>query len=215
MAQHPSGIAAHGGIDHLVMPEVTRPYARQFIFWLALSVVGLCLCLVSTSKPNTIGRLLYVPRQETSRDPGGLLPNSLCERAEHIVFSCTIKRPAKIVSLCASKDLSKERGYLQYRFGLPGKIELEFPRGREKTQQAFRYMHYFRAQVDMTEINFVVDRFEYSVFDDYNGEEKRVIADQGVRVTAPGKGKEVTLVCGSKAKVAFDNLQDILPTDQQ
>src|ERR1044071_2779627 len=70
-----------------------------------------------------------------ARDPAPLHPNSLCARTEQIIFSCLTKRsgssspttPAKIVSLCASRDLDKERGYLQYRYGLPGKVELEFP----------------------------------------------------------------------------------------
>src|SRR6266480_5829555 len=59
--------------------------------------------------------------------PGQLQSNSLCTKDERVVFSCPVKRPAKIVSVCASKDLTSEHGYLQYRFGLPGKIELEFP----------------------------------------------------------------------------------------
>src|SRR5262249_11408484 len=76
-----------------------------------------------------------------------LQPNSLCATSEKIIFSCPVKRPAKIVSLCASKDLTSDRGYLQYRFGLPGKVELEFPKDRTATQQKFQYSHYFRAQV--------------------------------------------------------------------
>src|SRR5258706_15993266 len=79
-----------------------------------------------------------------------LQPNSLCAKDERIIFSCPVKRPAKIVSLCASKDLTSERGYLQYRFGLPDKVELEFPKDRTGTQQKFQYTHYFRAQVDLT-----------------------------------------------------------------
>jgi hypothetical protein len=83
---------------------------------------------------------------------------SLCDKGEKVIFSCTIKQPAKIVSLCASADFAKDRGYLQYRFGLPRKIELEFPRTRENTQAAFKYSHYFRAQFDQTEISFTSGR---------------------------------------------------------
>jgi len=64
-----------------------------------------------------------------------------------VIFSCAVKRPAKIVSVCASKDITAEKGYLQYRFGLPGKIELEYPKDRTGTQQKFKYSHYFRAPV--------------------------------------------------------------------
>ena len=38
---------------------------------------------------------------------------SLCEKGEKVVFSCTIKKPAKTVSLCASAEFAKDRGYLQ------------------------------------------------------------------------------------------------------
>src|SRR5213592_3963102 len=70
----------------------------------------------------------------SAQSPGGLQPNSLCAKDERIIFSCPIKRPAKIVSVCASKDLTSDRGYIQYRFGLPDKVELEFPKERAGSQ---------------------------------------------------------------------------------
>ena len=84
---------------------------------------------------------------------------SLCESTEKIVFNCSIEKANKIVSLCSSKELTNDRGYLQYRFGLPGKIELEFPKQREQTQSAFKYSHYFRAQFDQTEISFTSNNY--------------------------------------------------------
>jgi hypothetical protein len=139
--------------------------------------------------------------------------NSLCTSTERIVFSCALKRSAKLVSLCASRDLSKERGYLQYRFGLPGNVELEFPKDRQGSQQKFRYQHYFRYQVDLTEISFESDGYQYSIHDDYNGEEKPPVSTQGVDVTAPGKGKEAHFVCSAKAKADFSILADVLPNE--
>src|SRR6202795_1619527 len=146
---------------------------------------------------------------------GAPQPNSLCAKDERVIFSCPVKRPAKIVSVCGSKDLTSDRGYLQYRFGLPGKIELEYPKDRQGTQQKFRYSHYFRAQFDMTEIGFAIDGYEYSVFNDYNGEEKPAISSQGVSVTAPGKPKEVSFVCRTKPKADYNDLQAVLPSDQE
>ena len=143
-----------------------------------------------------------------------LQPNSLCAKDERVIFSCPVKRPAKIVSLCASKDLTNERGYLQYRFGLPGKIELEYPKDRKDTQEKFHYSHYFRAQFDLTAIAFTIDGYEYSVFDDYNGEEKPAVSSQGVSVTAPGKPKEVSFVCRTKPKADYSDLQAVLGNDQ-
>src|SRR5438105_5066026 len=141
-------------------------------------------------------------------------PNTLCAKDERVIFSCPVKRPAKIVSLCAAKDLTSDRGYLQYRFGLPGKIELEFPKERTGTQTKFQYTHYFRAQVDLTEISFNVNGYEYQVTDDYNGEEKPAQTIQGVRVTAPGKPREVTFVCRTKPKANYADLQAVLSSAQ-
>jgi hypothetical protein len=147
-------------------------------------------------------------------EPSNLQPNSLCSKDERVIFSCLVKRPAKIVSVCASKDLTSDRGYLQYRFGLAGKIELEYPKDRHGTQQKFHYSHYFRAQFDQTEIGFTIDGYEYSVFDDYNGEEKPAISSRGVSVTAPGKPKEVSFVCRTKPKADYSDLQSVLSSGQ-
>ena len=150
-----------------------------------------------------------------SAQPGNLRPNSLCERNERVIFSCAVRRPARIVSLCSSKDLTSERGYLQYRFGLPGKIELEFPKERTHTQAQFHYMHYFRAQFDLTEISFSSNGYEYQITDDYNGEEKPAQTIQGVSVTAPGKPKEVSFSCRTKPQTDYTDLQAVLPNGGQ
>ncbi len=152
--------------------------------------------------------------EDTSKPTAALQPNTLCDRNERVIFSCPVKRPAKIVSVCASKDLTSDRGYLQYRFGLPGKIELEFPKERTGTQTKFQYTHYFRAQFDLTEISFNVNGYEYQVTDDYNGEEKPAQTTQGVSVTAPGKPKEVTFVCRSKPKADYTDLQAVIGNGQ-
>ena len=151
---------------------------------------------------------------KASSQPGTRQAGTLCARDERIIFSCPIRRPAKIVSLCASKDLTSERGYLQYRFGVPGKIELEFPQDRTATQQKFQYTHYFRAQFDLTEISFMIKGYEYQITDDYNGEEKPAQTTQGVSVSAPGKPKEVSFACRTKPKADYADLQAVLPNGQ-
>lgn len=140
--------------------------------------------------------------------------NSLCARDERVIFSCPIRKPAKIVSLCASRNLTADQGYLQYRFGVPGKVELEFPKDRTGTQQKFQYMHYFRARFDLTEISFNLDGYEYQITDDYNGEGKPEQIIQGVSVKAPGKEKETSLSCRTKPKADYTDLQAVLPSGQ-
>lgn len=163
----------------------------------SIAVAGLVLCIVAANATSRV-------------NIAQLQAGSLCGKDEKIVFSCPIRRPAKIVSLCSSKELTKERGYLQYRFGLPGKIELEFPKHREQTLSAFKYSHYFRAQFDLTEISFSQDGHQYAIFDDFNGEEKPARHEQGIRITPPN-GKEVTLNCRGKAKAQFGDLAEAFP----
>jgi len=149
-----------------------------------------------------------------SAQSNALQTGTLCAAGERIIFSCPVKRPAKIVSLCASKDLTSDRGYLQYRFGLPGKVELEYPKDRAGTQQKFQYTHYFRARFDMTEISFTVDGYEYEISDDYNGEEKPAQIIRGVSVKAPGNDKETNFACRTKPRADYTDLQAVLPNGQ-
>jgi heat shock protein HslJ len=138
-----------------------------------------------------------------------LQANSLCDKSEQIIFSCRLQRPAKIVSLCASTDLEKEQGYLQYRFGLPRQIELEFPESRQATQQQFDYQHYFRYQVDLTEINFSIEGNRYQIFDAYNGEEKPRVIQYGVMIVPPTR-ESVSYHCRTKPKADYSKLADAL-----
>jgi len=138
---------------------------------------------------------------------------TLCNHDEQVIFSCPVKQPAKIVSLCASRNLTKEAGYVQYRFGQPDKIELEFPSQRTGTQRMFHYSHYMRAQFDETQIRFQLNGYEYAVFSDYNGEERPAVNEQGVTVKAPGKERESRLLCRGKAKADFSTLPDVFENE--
>ena len=50
---------------------------------------------------------------------------SLCDAQEQVIFSCSLGK--KMVSVCASNDFSASKGYLQYRFGQKGALEMAFP----------------------------------------------------------------------------------------
>jgi len=136
--------------------------------------------------------------------------SSLCGPGEVVIFSCPLKGSNKIVSLCSSPKLTKTEGYLQYRFGLPTKVELEYPTERRESQKSFRYSHYFRAQVDLTEISFTSGNFNYTVFDSYNGEERPAVSDQGVTVSATAGKKEVTHSCRGRAQAKLGVLTEVL-----
>jgi hypothetical protein len=52
---------------------------------------------------------------------------SLCAAGQQVVFACSVG--AKLVSVCASGDLTAGVGLLNYRFGPPGKPEMTYPDG--------------------------------------------------------------------------------------
>jgi hypothetical protein len=64
-------------------------------------------------------------------------PDSLCDASERVLFSALVKGSNKLVSICSSRKIDKQEGYLQYRFGRPGQVELEFPSSRQDTQKSF------------------------------------------------------------------------------
>ncbi len=138
---------------------------------------------------------------------------TLCQSSEVVAFSCEVGRSHKIVSLCASADLSAERGSLTYRFGLPGHIELEFPRaGTQSSAKQFRQAHYFRYQTDRTEVTFKLGEYSYAVFSYFEADLKPDTM-QGVRVTR-GK-KESTLSCSSQATANFSSVEAAVPCDSE
>lgn len=61
---------------------------------------------------------------------------SLCPDALRTVFSC--RTGAKTISVCASADLSRNSGFLQYRFGTPQRTELVLPTTREGWRETTR-----------------------------------------------------------------------------
>ena len=51
---------------------------------------------------------------------------TLCAPDETVLFNCSATEK-RIISVCASQDLAPDHGFLQYRFGRPGKVELTVP----------------------------------------------------------------------------------------
>jgi len=62
---------------------------------------------------------------------------SLCTAGEVPVFSCATTG-RKVVSLCASPDLSETTGSLRYRFGRPSGVEMTYPDDQTPPKAAFR-----------------------------------------------------------------------------
>ena len=140
---------------------------------------------------------------------------TLCQEGEEVLFSCPVKDGTTIVSLCGSKHLTAQEGYLQYRFGRASHIELEFPTQRQETQKMFRYAQYSRYQVNRVAVSFQRGGYTYALFDSYEGDMLPKTHQQGVQVTSSGVArKEVTLMCRRAAIGNLYSLSSILPCDK-
>jgi hypothetical protein len=109
--------------------------------------------------------------------------NCLCKKNERIVFSfLTTKK--KMVSVCTEKGDQ----YLVYRYGTPGRIELQFPEVLDETSwQKFELYSYFRgggienAGVDEKHLSFTTEGVSYELYENYQAIGNKV--EIGVLVT--------------------------------
>jgi hypothetical protein len=137
---------------------------------------------------------------------------SLCSGSEETIFSCQTKGSAKILSVCASPSVSSSDGYLQYRYGTVGALELEFPAQRSQSVGRFRTAHYFRAQVDRRELSFMNEEVRYTVFSYFEGEEKPSHRETGVTVRKQQEPPR-TLPCRGASVDHLDELDDVVACD--
>lgn len=143
-------------------------------------------------------------------------PPNLCGNGEHVYFTCETASRGRIVSLCGRTDGAKASGWLQYRFGRRGAIELEFPAVRDGSLQRFRYYHYFRALVDRTGVTFDNGAYTYSLFDHHEGDVEPAEDLSGVEITKAGSDTEpVRILCRMPVVSGLAALEDALPCDRE
>ncbi|MBY0580025.1 MAG: hypothetical protein K2P57_13405 [Burkholderiales bacterium] len=89
---------------------------------------------------------------------------TLCRNEELIAFSCTLQNK-KIVSLCASSDIGKDSGYLQYRYGKDSSsVELEYPKKKVYPHSYFKQAGQQAQLGSASAISFRVGSYRYSLF---------------------------------------------------
>lgn len=126
----------------------------------------------------------------------------MCTASETVYFSCQTTG-AKSVSLCGAGP-----GNLQYRFGKPGKPEFSFPSDGKAGARDMRLAHYFRHQVDRTEVSFSNHGNEYALYDYTEGGKRSA----GIRVVTPA-GKEVDIACSKPIHSRLGELDGVLACD--
>ncbi|MEO6280328.1 hypothetical protein [Roseateles sp.] len=96
---------------------------------------------------------------------GGTTANAVghCHPDERAIFSCAL-RNGKTVSVCSSQALSADEGYLQCRYGRPGRIELEYPTIRNGSQARFEFESHRPYQGEYENLEFEKDGHRYSIY---------------------------------------------------
>lgn len=113
-------------------------------------------------------------------------PTTLCHSEETVVFSCSAKK--KLVSLCATSDLTAEGGRLTYRYGVPGKPpELIYPTVEVKPKEAFTATFMEWARRSYQAVSFKISDYAYTVYFCENIESCSQDVGAGVTVERSGK----------------------------
>jgi hypothetical protein len=163
---------------------------------------------------DPLTRVVSIPITGAANQAGA---NSLCATAERVVFSAFVEGSGKLASICSSRRLDARKGYLQYRFGRPGNVELQFPSSRRNTQKAFTYTGYTRPLVTYLTLTFTTSDYRYSIGVDYNAELKPASHDAYITVTtlgAPGAdSKDVTIKLRTPVTGSLMTLEDVVPNE--
>lgn len=93
----------------------------------------------------------------------GVKATTHCMPDEKVIFSCPFKN-GKTASLCASPDLSKDSGTLQYRFGRIGKApELSYPQPADHPRTYFWLDSSHGGRWAQYDLSFSTDQFRYAI----------------------------------------------------
>lgn len=144
--------------------------------------------------------------------PSDALPSkNLCSDQEQVLFSCTLEKRERILSLCGSRRLSADTGYLQYRFGKRNRIELAFPINRQGSQKAFTYARYTRPSVTYLQVRFVNLDYTYEIFSQSDATSGVGFASTGVAITPDSKKAKLNFECKKPITGSLTKLEGIVP----
>lgn len=139
---------------------------------------------------------------------------SLCGADERVFFSCTTIRDGRLISLCAARGLDERRGYLQYRFGSPGAVELEFPAERRHPRGSFEYSRYTRPRVTYLSIEFDVERLRFSLRQESDHDQEPPVQESALTVSERDRGADARPVaehrCREPVQGSLMELEEIL-----
>jgi len=139
----------------------------------------------------------------------GAQSQTLCAEGELNVFSCELGK--KILSVCGSKDLDHEKGWLQYRIGTSEKLDLVYPEKNEHPKKFFKSNRLYSSaeQSLIQELQFKKSNTAYTVYT----QEIKGKKEAGVSVTI--NAKDIYLKCKNLKDTAdFSTKIEELSLDQ-
>lgn len=177
---------------------------------ISVAVVVLISALCITASP----RGLMTGSSNSEKQTRRTAADSLCSAGERVVFSAFVEGSNKLVSICSSSRLDDRQGYLQYRFGRPGKVELQFPSSKQNTQKAFTYIRYTRPLVTYLTVKFSTADYQYSIHEDNDAEMKPPSNAAYITITPlrerAGDSSELTIRLRGRVKGSLMNLEDVV-----
>jgi hypothetical protein len=141
----------------------------------------------------------------------------LCSASETTVFNCELKENHKIVSMCSSNHLADGMGFLQYRYGLPNKVELTFPKSLENSQAQFGYDEYSRPDLSTFVVGFNNANYRYEISETTEGGEDEGITTRTLLVSSEANKRGLKLTClDNKNTVSnISTLEHVLKCDKK
>lgn len=120
-----------------------------------LTAIGLALCFSASAASG--------PKTSDQESATGDYAPTHCKPDEKVIFSCPLKT-GKTVSLCASPDLARGTGALQYRFGKTGQpLKLAYPKPAKHPGNYFSLDSSHGGQWSLHELGFSVGEFRYEI----------------------------------------------------
>jgi predicted transcriptional regulator len=141
----------------------------------------------------------------------------LCRPSEVTVFNCDLKENKKIVSMCASKDLSSTRGFLQYRYGNNRKIELKFPGDLKNSRDQIGYDEYSRPDLSAFIVGFDNGGYRYEISETTEGGDENGTTTRSLLVSAKSGGRSLKLTCleNENTVSSISTLDQVLKCDKE
>ncbi|MFJ3048277.1 hypothetical protein ACIPEN_20785 [Herbaspirillum chlorophenolicum] len=142
---------------------------------------------------------------------------TMCKPGEKDIFSCTT-HARKTASLCASPDFSAGGGTVQYRFGTPANIELQYPNTPQPAAGKFFFSSTMYSGGGEAHIRFASGGYDYILFDrtvrtNFKGPTNDPQFSSGIVVRGPKGGKASTRGCTNDASIKSD-AYEALPKEE-